>query len=133
MTKEEIRTEVNMALAGEQLSWKLMLPHLNWALDAINSTLCTKYPAFTEATTELTKIPDRYIRNCLVPGAVHHYYMVDDEGATGEIDFYNQFRDGLFLMERDFSMLILEEDFDDTIQGSVPNTDFPGGARGIWL
>lgn len=133
MTKEQIRTEVNMSLAGEQLSWKLMLPHLNWAMDHINSALCTKYPAFTEDFVELTKIPDKYIRNCLIPGAVHHYYMVDDEGSTGEVDFLRQFNDGLFLMERDFAMLILEEDFDSDVQGSVPNTDFPGGARGIWL
>lgn len=133
MTAEQIKQEVNQSLAGEMMSWKMMLPHLNWALDNINSTLCTKYPALTRDSEGLTKIPDKYIRNCLIPGAVHHYYMVDDEGATGETDFLNQFNQGLFLMQRDFSMLILDEDFDETIMGSVPNVDFPGGARGIWL
>ena len=91
MLVSKIQSLINQNLAGEMLSYKQMLVHLNWALDEINATLNTEFPEFEADTTEYTAFPDRYIRMCIVPGAVHHFYIVDEEGQTSEYAFMQEF------------------------------------------
>ena len=130
MLTTQLRNEVNNALAGEQLSLKMMLPHLNFAIDQINSTLNTVFPVFTESTTEYTAFPDKWIRQVVVPAAAHHYFVVDDEGRTSEQNFSQLYQQGLFFMLRDYSHCIPDEYLDDEDNGTVNDA---WEVRGIWL
>ncbi len=130
MTKSDILMNINTSLAGEQLTWKMALQHINWAIDGINSEMNTIFPAVTAEDTEYTAFPDKYIRSVLIPGAVHHYYMVDDEGSTGEQDFHNEYRQGLFIMLRDYSHQIPIKYQDDVDNGTA---DAAWEVRGVWF
>ena len=132
MQVSDLKTRINQDLAGELMSLKMMLSHINWAIDNINSELNACFPILKDTDTEYTAIPDKYIRSVIVPGAVHHYYMVDDEGATGEQDFNQMFQNGLFIMLRDYSHLIPARYQDDGENGSVESTyEDVNGLRGI--
>ena len=119
MTIEALKKLINATLVGDQLSWKMMVNHVNWAIDEMNSTLNSLFPAVDSGSVSYDYIPDRYIRSVIVPGAVHHYYMVDEEGTLGGTDYLNQFESGLFIMLRDFSHLIPDEYSADSWNGSV--------------
>ena len=59
-----IQKLLNSALAGETLSIKEMLPHLDAAIDGINDKLNTCYPVFsdldlTAAGAEYSFFPDK--------------------------------------------------------------------------
>ena len=132
MTVTELKKLVNTNLAGDQLSWKMLCVHLNWAIDEVNAELNACFPVATADMTEYTAIPDKYIRMVLVPGAVHHYYVVDDEGSTGEQDFAQQFNTGMFRMLRDYSHCIPEIYQDDADNGTVESTYEDNlGMRGV--
>lgn len=121
MTHIELQQLINHSLAGEQLSFKEMIPHINYAIDAINTQLNTIYPTIELTSTDAgyEVFPDRYIRSVVVPGAVWHFYTVDEEGGMGGGQFQLDFQQGLFTMLRDFSGLIPEEYFADYKQGKV--------------
>ena len=93
----EIKKELNVLLNGELLPWRQLVGHLNYAIDEINTALNTCFPTINAESTandlgqEYTAIPDKYIRDVVLPGAAHHYYMVDDEVNTSQKDFYIQF------------------------------------------
>lgn len=132
MQVSNIQSLINQNLAGEMLSYKQQLVHLNWALDEINATLNTVFPEFTADMTEYTAIPDRYIRMCLVPGAVHHFYIVDEEGQTGEYNFVQEFETNKFRMLRDYSHQIPDEYLADGDNGTTVSTyEDNEGLRGV--
>ena len=93
----------------------------------------------SDLTVEYTAIPDRYIRSCVLPGAAHHYYMVDDEGTTPEQDFARQFDQGKFYMLRDYSASVpsdyqVQDNEDGSFAGTVESKyeDYKG-MRGICI
>lgn len=132
MKRAEIQSMLNQCLAGELLSWKQMLTHLNWAVDEINAQLNTVFPIFTADTEEYTAIPDNYIRMVVVPGAVHHFYVVDEEGNTGEYNFLQEFEQNKFRMLRDYSHLIPEEYQADILNGTTSSAyEDSHGRRGV--
>lgn len=137
MTLLEMKKSLNSLLAGELLSMDMLKQHINFAIDEVNCTLNSCFPVLSDVsdlTTEYTAIPDRYIRQVILPGAAHHYYMVDDEGTTPEQDFARQFEAGRFYMLRDYSCMIPEEYQNDDNVGSV-QSDYEDykGKRGITL
>ena len=132
MQVSNIQSLINQNLAGEMLSYKQQIVHLNWALDELNAILNTTFPEFTADMTEYTAIPDRYIRMCLVPGAVHHFYVVDEEGQTGEYNFAQEFETNKFRMLRDYSHQIPEEYLADGDNGTTVSTyEDKEGLRGV--
>lgn len=132
MQTSAIQSLVNQSLAGEMLSYKQMLVHLNWALDELNATLNAEFPEFTADMTEYTAFPDKYIRMCIVPGAAHHFYVVDEEGQSGEYNFAQQFETNKFRMLRDYSHLIPEEYQSDMYNGTVDSVyEDTQGLRGV--
>lgn len=132
MQVSAIQSLLNQSLAGEMLSYKQMLVHLNWALDEINATLNSEFPEFTADMTEYTAFPDKYIRMCIVPGAAHHFYVVDEEGQTSEYGFAQQFEINKFRMLRDYSHLIPEEYQSDADNGTTESTyEDSKGQRGV--
>lgn len=132
-----MRKSLNSLLAGEMLSMEMCKQHINYAIGEINVQLNACFPMLTDVSDlseNYTAIPDNYITMVVLPGAAHHYYMVDDEGTTSERDFGNQFEQGKFYMLRDYSCMIPEEYQNDNINiGSVQSTyeDYKGG-RGVW-
>lgn len=113
---------VNSQLAGEQLTYKNVIPHLDFAIDAINANMNTIYPTFSDLSdtdTEYTAFPDRYIRQVVVPGAAWHYYVMDEEGAQTAMQFQMDFENGKFQMLRDMVYSIPEEYVDDENQGTT--------------
>ena len=141
MLYDALRTQINTYLAGEQLSWKMMAIHVNWVVDQINEYLNACFPQFEDTPKDdddnvrtYTAIPDLYIRTVIVPGAAHHFFMIDDEGATAEQDFNFLYQQGLFNMLRDYSHSIPDEYQADKDNGQVESTyEDSWGLRGIWI
>lgn len=124
MLMTNIQKLFNNALAGETLSIKEMIPHLDAAIDGINDKLNTCYPVFSEldlttANAEYSYFPDKYIRTVVVPGAAWHYYVMDEEGLQTAPQYQLDYENGKFLMQRDMLYCIPEEFQADTEAGSV--------------
>ena len=132
MLSTDLQKLINVFLAGEMLSWKQMVPHLNWALDEINSELNTEFPLFENDTVTYEAFPDKYVRTVIVPGAVYHFYQVDEEGLTQSTQFKEDFYRGLYAMQRDYSHLIPEEYQSDVLNGTVDSVyQDEDGLRGV--
>lgn len=103
----DIQKLMNNALAGETLTLKEMLPHLDFAIDEINDTLNSTYPTFSELLAkepeakEYAFFPDRYIRRTVISGAAWNYYVVDEEGLQTSLQYQVDFEKGKFIMQRD--------------------------------
>lgn len=135
----QIQKLFNEALAGETLSLKEMLPHLDAAIDGINSKLNTTYPVFSELPVIDTYdavydyFPDKYIRMVVIPGAAWHFYVMDEEGLQTAPQYLADFENGKFIMQRDMLYKIPEEYQDDDNQGFIvgdPESDIFGD-RGL--
>ena len=128
----------NEALAGETLSYKEMLAHLDFAVDSINSKLNTVYPVFSDVPADTGDasydfFPDRYIRTVVIPGAAWHFYVMDEEGLQTSPQYLQDFETGKFIMQRDMLYKIPEEYQDDDHQGYIvgdPESDIFGD-RGL--
>lgn len=128
----------NEALAGETLSYKEMLPHLDAAIDDINAKLNAVYPVFSDvpyenSESEYSFFPDKYIRMVVIPGAAWHFYVMDEEGLQTAPQYQVDFENGKFLMQRDMLYKIPEEFQDDDHAGYVvgdPESDIFGD-RGL--
>ena len=143
MTYLEMKKQLNTMLNGELIPWKRLIQHINYAIDEINTVMNTEFPVVdydstaADMSTEYTAIPDKYIRSAVLPGAVHHYFMVDDEGTSPEIDFARQFEAGKFFMLRDYSASVpneykVQDNEDGSFAGSVESTyEDSHGLRGI--
>lgn len=124
MTINGIQKLFNEALAGETLSIKEMITHLDAAIDSINDKLNTCYPVFseldlTESGAEYNYFPDKYIRTVVIPGAAWHYYVMDEEGLQTAPQYQQDFELGKFYMQRDMLYNIPEEYQADSEAGSV--------------
>lgn len=114
----------NTALAGETLTIREMLPHLDYAIDSINTKLNTCYPVFSDldiqsADAKYDFFEDKYIRTAVIPGAAWHYYVMDEEGLQTAPQYLKDFNDGMFVMQRDTLYSIPEEWQADPEAGSV--------------
>lgn len=134
MLFNQVQKLFNDALAGETLSINEMLPHLDAAVDGINSTLNTKYPVFSEVTNGTYDFfPDKYIRTVVIPGAAWHFYVMDEEGLQTAPQYQQDYERGKFIMQRDMLYKIPEEYQDDDQQGFIvgdPESDLFGD-RGL--
>lgn len=119
MKTTDIQRMCNQDLAGELLSYKQLIRHLNWAIDSINVELNAKFPIFEDTMEEYTAFPDKYIRMCVIPGAVWHFYQVDEEGASAASQFASDFQRGIFYMLRDYAHAIPAEYVEDDNNGSL--------------
>lgn len=134
MTIKDIQSLMNINLAGEQLTFKEMIPHLNYAIDEINAQLDALFPVLTidDISGEYTAIPDRYIRSVVIPGAVVHFYTIDEEGNPQVPQFQIDYQKGIYYMVRDYSYAVPEEYQADASQGSVASTYADSqGLRGL--
>ena len=123
MLLKEIVAGVNRYLAGELLSYRQLLPHLDKTIDAINARLSATYPVFSElpdGTLVYELFPNRHIREIVIPGAAYFYFITDEEGEETARTYGAMFQEGLFLMERDYLMSVPPEYQASTNNGTVP-------------
>ena len=138
MLLTQVQKLFNEALAGETLSYKEMLPHLDAAIDGINAKLNTIYPVFSDisditADASYDFFPDKYIRTVVIPGAAWHFYVMDEEGLQTAPQYQQDCETGKFIMQRDMLYKIPEEYQDDDQQGFIvgdPESDIFGD-RGL--
>lgn len=138
MLLTQVQKLFNEALAGETLSYKEMLPHLDAAVDSINTMLNTIYPVFSEVPNTSNDsvydfFPDKYIRMAVIPGAAWHFYVMDEEGLQTAPQYLQDFENGKFIMQRDMLYKIPEEYQDDDNAGFIvgdPESDIFGD-RGL--
>lgn len=138
MLLSQVQKLFNEALAGETLSYKEMVAHLDFAIDGINAKLNTTYPAFSDVPYDTSEsvydfFPDKYIRMVVIPGAAWHFYVMDEEGLQTAPQYQTDFENGKFLMQRDMLYKIPEEFQDDDNAGFVvgdPESDIFGD-RGL--
>lgn len=134
----KIQKLFNDALAGETLSIKEMLPHLDAAIDGINDKLNSKYPVFSDIPVNSNDavynfFPDKYIRTVVIPGAAWHFYVMDEEGLQTAPQYLQDYENGKFYMQRDMLYKIPEEYQDDDHAGFIvgnPENDIFGD-RGL--
>lgn len=127
---------ISKHLADELVGESEMLSYMDRVIDDINARLNTIFPTFTEfkeanAGTnpeglDYTVIPDKYIRTVVVPGAAFKYYTTDEEGSYSAPKYEEDYRQGLFYMERDFSFSVPEE-YRAEEQGYVTMQNFGTG------
>lgn len=131
-----IQRLINAGLAGETYSFKELVPHINCAIDEINAQLNTIFPDIDANTDsdEYIAFPDRYIRSVIVPGAIVHFYTVDEEGNPQSPQYQIDFQRGLFYMLRDYSSQIPTEYLAPSTQGSLTfASEQVVGERGLEL
>lgn len=105
---------INDKLAGEQLVFDQLRVHLDSVIDDINAQLNSCFPTFTEiyndcqadANPVYACFPDRYIRSVVIPGAAYKFYVTDEEGAQAAPQYRYDYTQALFLMQRDYTMLV---------------------------
>ena len=131
----KIRNLVNMALAGEMLTFQELKPHLDYAIDEINDMLNSTFPVFSELESEAEDynyFPDKYIRQVVIPGAAWHFYVYDEEGVVTAQQYQLDFENGKFKMLRDYSEQIPEEYQAETESHVIDNPDnMTTGDRGL--
>ena len=102
MLVSDIVKLINSNIVGDSVTRKQATNLINYAIDEINNTLNTYYPTITNNTDTYEHLPDKYIRQAVVPGAVSQYYQIEGEGVTGDTKFTLMFNNALFVMLRDF-------------------------------
>lgn len=120
---------VNAKLAGEMLNFDMIKVHLDSVIDDINSKLSSCFPSFTEFNStaypeqypNYNFFPDKYIRSVVINGAAYKFFVTDEEGIMTAQQYSYDYRDNLFLMERDYMALVPEE-FQVDNEASVVNT-----------
>lgn len=110
---------ISKHLADEIVSESEMLSYMDRVIDDINARLNALFPTFTEykeanpdvdnTALDYTAIPDKYIRTVVIPGAAFKYYTTDEEGGYSSPKYEEDYKQGLFYMERDYSFSIPEE------------------------
>lgn len=134
---------ISKHLADELVSESEMLSYMDRVVDDINARLNTVFPTFTEfkeqqfdyeraedstlLDLDYTAIPDKYIRTVVIPGAAFKYYTTDEEGNYAAPKYEEDYRQGLFYMERDYSFSVPQE-YRAEDQGFV---DMHGMDRGL--
>lgn len=117
---------ISKQLADELVSESEMLSYMDRVVDDINARLNTVFPTFTEfkeqqfdyernlsednvLDLDYTAIPDKYIRTVVIPGAAFKYYTTDEEGSYAAPKYEEDYKQGMFYMERDYSFRIPQE------------------------
>lgn len=122
MLLTDIVKKVNQLLAGEQLTYGELLPHLDYAIDCINQSLGARYPAFSElpaGTTVYNAFDDKYIRSVVGTGAAWRFYVTDEEGINTAAQYQQDFQEALFIMQRDMIYNVPAAYQADVNEGSV--------------
>lgn len=117
MDLNKIVQGINTKLAGEMMTYDMLKPYLDEVIDDINDKLNTKFPVFSEFTSDAYPLqypnynffPDSYIRKVVMTGVAHKFYTTDEEGLGSAKQFQWDFIDALFIMERDYLESIPEE------------------------
>lgn len=127
---------ISKHLADELVSESEMLSYMDRVIDDINVRLNTVFPTFTEfkeSNSEISPelldyiaIPDKYIRTVIVPGAAFKYYTTDEEGSYSAPKYEEDYKQGLFYMERDYSFSVPDE-YRAEDQGYVSMPGLSGG------
>lgn len=132
MTTTQLVNYVNAKLAGEMLTYNQLMVHLDSAIDDINTELNACFPAFSDF--ELNKanypdypnynfFPDKYLRSVVVVGAAYKFYVTDEEGSPSAVQYSYDYKNNMFFMKRDYSLLVPEA-YQADEQGYL---DGPGG------
>lgn len=110
---------ISKLLTDELVSESQMLSYMDRVIDDINARLNTVFPTFTEFKEEngdvdgmlldYTAIPDKYIRTVVIPGTAFKYYTTDEEGSYAAPKYEEDYKQGLFYMERDYSFSVPAE------------------------
>jgi hypothetical protein len=131
----KIASGVNAKLAGEMLTYREMIPHLDDVIDDINQKLNSNFPAFSELESTVTDynfFPDRYIRKAVITGAAHYFYMKDEEGNVQDTGYFREYDDALFMMLRDYLTQVPAQYQADDKQGSLQFTLTGAVGQGIY-
>lgn len=110
MELNKIMKAINDKLAGENLMYSQALTFMDEVIDDINSELNSKYPVFSDFSTEYPMypnynfFPDKYIRSVVTTGVAAKFYTVDEEGAQVAPQLQYTYRDNLARMKRDYSI-----------------------------
>lgn len=140
MTIKNTIKQFNILLAGDNLTPREVLPHLDFAIDRINEQLNTTYPTFSDVYEANSAdepaydyFEDRYIRTVVCVGAAWHYYVTDEEGLATAAQYQQDFENALFRMMRDTLYDIPEEyrnsDEAGTVRAAVDHWSL--GDRGL--
>lgn len=136
MVLQNIVRFVNDKLAGEMLTRDELLVHLDSVVDDINTKLNSKFPSFSEFTSDRYEqypdynfFPDKYIRSVVIPGVAHKVFVTDEEGIDTATSYGNEYYANLFYMERDYLVLVPEEFREDT-KGYAFDYE---PERGVWV
>lgn len=128
---------INTQLDGELLGVNDVCDIVDKAIDDINTRLNTRFPVLSDIlaaqgnrATEYTAIPDRYIRTVVIPGAVHKFYIKDEEGAAVAPKHEEEYLKGLFYMERDYIALVPKEWQGFDTQGYLPDPMYDDDRNG---
>ena len=140
MLIKDIVARVNSKLAGERLTYDKLKFILDEVIDDINSDLNATFPAFSEldlSVSAYTALPDKYIRSVVVTGAVHKYFVQDEEGLDVAPAFLADYIMNRFLMVRDYHILVpAEYRASNTVEGMLqfneaqPQVEV---AKGMWV
>lgn len=124
MERDKIVQAVNDMLAGEMLTYDALKVHLDAVIDDINTSLCAKFPSFTEFTQAYESfpnynfIPDKYIRSVVVVGAAFKFFITDEEGIATAQQYGYTYQNNLFTMTRDYIDYVPEE-FQEESTGGI--------------
>ena len=129
---------ISKQLGDELVSDTEMLSYMDRVIDDINARLNTTFPTFTEykednpdiisTALDYTAIPDKYIRTVVVPGAAFKFYTTDEEGGYSSPKYEEDYKLGMFYMERDFSFNVPAEYRGDVEYG---DEGYPVGSQGF--
>jgi hypothetical protein len=132
MLLNELVKRVNEHLAGELFNYEELKLHLDAVIDDINNRLNSTYPAFSEFTQDAYPeypnynfFPDKYLRTVVAVGAAFYFYVMDEEGAEGAVQYNLMYQRNLFYMERDYSHQVPEEYRSDS-QGALDTPEKTG-------
>ena len=139
MRIDTITKRVNLMLANETLRYKDIEHILDRVMDEVNEELNSTYPVFSEFMFEEKDnyeanyhyIPDKYIRNVIIPGVAYYFYQEDEEGEAAAGSFNQSYRSAMWKFKRDFIMKVPAE-YQSDKEGYVEMADdLFGGAIGI--
>ena len=128
---------ISKQLGDELVTESEMLGYMDRVIDDINARLNTTFPTFTEfkednaeiesTSLNYTAIPDKYIRTVVIPGAAFKFYTTDEEGGYSSPKYEEDYKQGMFYMERDFSFNVPERYRGDVEYGE---DDYPSDEQG---
>ena len=141
MLLTDIKNLTNSRLAGEQLTYSALLPYLDAVVDEINETLHAKFKTFTEVnptgisgagfSTQYAEFPDKYIRTVVCIGAAYKWYIDDEEGIETAGSLGMQYKNNLFIMQRDYGPLVPEDKQQNNNSGFLRSAEETESINGI--